>query len=258
MSIIKLSNGKFLIIDTVPLDDELRQELDALVGEIGGGNRIEAVVATHPFHTLAFPGFHKAFPNIPYYGTPRHIRKQPEIPWVGDVSKDEVLKKWEPDVYMRIPEGSEFVAPVPEDTNHFNSVWVFHPTSKTVHIDDTVMYWSNPETLLRLAAGKRKGLMELHLSVTGPGILSHPDAPGKFKAWCQKIITDWDFDNMVCAHNGNKIGGAKQAFVDLIANSDSLFDKLKEKRLKNAAQNADNSADDDECRNYNVEGAECG
>lgn len=62
MSVIKLASGKFLIIDTVPLEEEHKAALDALTEN---GALIEAVVATHPFHTLAFPAFYKAYPNAP-------------------------------------------------------------------------------------------------------------------------------------------------------------------------------------------------
>jgi hypothetical protein len=64
MSIIKLKNEKFLIIDTIPMDDETKLELDNLTD---GGKKIEAVVATHPFHTLSFPAFHKLYPDVPVY-----------------------------------------------------------------------------------------------------------------------------------------------------------------------------------------------
>jgi len=269
MSIIKLSTGKYLIFDTVPMNDDLKLELDALVGEIGGGNRIEGVVATHPFHTLAFPAFHKAFPNVPYYGTPRHIKKLPDIPWAGDVNDIAIRKKWEPDVYMRIPDGAEFVNPVPEVSNHFSSLWIFHPESKTLHIDDTIMFWGNPEVLLRLA-GKKKGLMELHISLSGPGLLQQADAPEKFKKWTEAVIKDWDFDNICCAHAGNKIGWAKDALKEALANAQPTFDKLKERHLKagnTGAGKSSNSKDwfdeDDpeaskECEAYNVDGTECG
>lgn len=62
MSLIKLASGKFLVIDTVPLEDDQKAALDQLTDN---GALIEAVVATHPFHTLAFPAFYKAYPNVP-------------------------------------------------------------------------------------------------------------------------------------------------------------------------------------------------
>ena len=102
MSIIQLRTGKFLVIDTVELTDRARQEIDQLTNN---GENIEAVVATHPFHTLAFPAFYQLYPKAAYYGTPRHLRRLTNIPWAGDLNNCEVRSKWEPDVEMRIPAG---------------------------------------------------------------------------------------------------------------------------------------------------------
>lgn len=102
MSIIQLRNGKFLVIDTVEMNDRLRQEIDQLTHR---GEKIEAVIATHPFHTLAFPAFYQLYPKPAYYGTPRHLRRLTDIPWKGNLDDCEVRKKWEPEVEMRIPAG---------------------------------------------------------------------------------------------------------------------------------------------------------
>ena len=123
MSICRLTNGNYLVIDTVNLDAQLKSEIDALTN---GGSKIQAVVATHPFHTLAFRGFYSHYPNAKYYGTPRHLRVIPEIPWVGDLQCPKTRALWEPDVFMRIPAGSEFVDPKPELSNHFSNVFVYH------------------------------------------------------------------------------------------------------------------------------------
>jgi hypothetical protein len=69
------------------------------------GTKIEAVLATHPFHTLAFPAFHKSYPALKYYGTPRHLKNQPEIGWVGDLNDCKTRALWSPEVEMRIPAG---------------------------------------------------------------------------------------------------------------------------------------------------------
>jgi hypothetical protein len=94
---------------------ELREDIDRLTR---GGALIEAVLATHPFHAHGFEPFYAVYggsglgiraeqtkparrssftsavldtavvrqntSHIKYYGTPRHIRKLPHIPWVGD------------------------------------------------------------------------------------------------------------------------------------------------------------------------------
>lgn len=106
MSLIQLKNGKFLVIDTVVINDQLKNELDELTHN---GSKIEAVLAVHPFHTLAYSAFNKLYPNPKYYGTPRHLRKLTEIKWAGqldDVENKELLSKWGPEVELRIPVGN--------------------------------------------------------------------------------------------------------------------------------------------------------
>jgi hypothetical protein len=102
MSFIQLHNGNFLLVDTVELDDHLRQEINHLTDN---GDKIEAVIGIHPFHTLSFPAFYEAYPNAAYYGTPRHLRRLTKIPWTGSLDDCRVKTKWEPDVELRIPAG---------------------------------------------------------------------------------------------------------------------------------------------------------
>jgi len=105
MSLIKLNNGKFLVIDTVILTDQTRVAINRLTEN---GTKIEAVIGVHPFHTLAFQAFYEAYPTAHYYGTPRHLRRLTQIPWVGSLEDCDIRKKWEPEVEMRIPAGKHF------------------------------------------------------------------------------------------------------------------------------------------------------
>eukprot|EP00475_Leptophrys_vorax_P013308 TRINITY_DN1968_c0_g1_i1.p1 TRINITY_DN1968_c0_g1~~TRINITY_DN1968_c0_g1_i1.p1 ORF type:complete len:296 (+),score=110.22 TRINITY_DN1968_c0_g1_i1:125-1012(+) len=258
MALIKLPSGKFLVLDTVPLDNDLKQEIDELTNF---GQDIEAVVATHPFHTLAFPKFFETYPNTSYYGTPRHLRNQKNINWVGDIT--EHLGDWENSgVFMRIPAGAEWVAPKPEDSNHFNSVWVFAQEAKTVFIDDSIMYFSDPSFILK-AIGARADSMMFHPSLKGPALVPAADSPAKYKAWVEKLLEDWDFDNICAAHLDNKIGGAKEALRSTLEKAQPLFDTLTERF--GAAGNAGEQKEDEEakkemeqCKKANVEGSECG
>eukprot|EP01118_Nematostelium_gracile_P010594 TRINITY_DN3673_c0_g1_i1.p1 TRINITY_DN3673_c0_g1~~TRINITY_DN3673_c0_g1_i1.p1 ORF type:complete len:300 (-),score=77.51 TRINITY_DN3673_c0_g1_i1:89-922(-) len=226
MSIGKLQNGNFLVIDAVPLSPELKSEIDHLTDN---GSKIEGVVHTHPFHTLNVQRFHDAYPNAPIYGCPRHIRKFPELKWSGNLEDCEIRNKWSPDFEFRIPAGAEFVNPLPEKTNHFICVFAFHKESKTLHVDDTIMFSEDPGFLLK-AAGLKKGSMSFHPSIKGPGLLHDPDAPFHFRDWLKQVINDWDFDNIVTAHVGNKIGGAKAQLIQTLDNAAPLFQKLHEKR----------------------------
>jgi len=251
MSFIRLSNGKFLVIDTVPLSDSLKLEIDQLTD---GGNKLEAVLAVHPFHTLAIGDFYRTYPNVPYYGCPRHLRRLNVIPWAGDLNNEEIRKKWEPEIQMRIPAGAEFINPEPEAYNHFICVWVYAVAARVIHVDDTINYFSNPSTIMKIV-GKKPGLMEFHPSMAGPGLHPTPEAPREFQVWVQQILNDWDFDTMCCAHIGNKIGGAKEALRETLEDAESTFAHLeKHNRKKEEAEDERIK----ECRKYNVHGSECG
>ena len=102
MSLIRLLNGNFLAIDTVILTDETRAGIDRLTDN---GHRLEAVIGVHPFHTLAFASFHQIYPGAKYYGTPRHLRRLPDIPWAGSLDNCQMRRRWEPEVEMRVPAG---------------------------------------------------------------------------------------------------------------------------------------------------------
>ena len=102
MSIIQLNHGNFVVFDTVELDGHLKEQIDRLTND---GDLIEGVVGIHPFHTRFFLSFYKAYPQAAYYGTPRHLRILPEIPWLGSLDDCNIRQKWEPDIEMRISAG---------------------------------------------------------------------------------------------------------------------------------------------------------
>ncbi|CAF0995208.1 unnamed protein product [Didymodactylos carnosus] len=259
MSIIRLKNGNFIIIDTIPIDQGLKIEIDELTSY---GDRIEAVLATHPFHTLAFPAFYQLYPKPPYYGTPRHLRKLTDIKWFGNLIDLQIREKWEPDIEMRIPAGAEFIAPEPEKSNHFVSVFVYHGPSHTLHVDDTIMYSPNPSFLLKVA-GYKHGSMIFQPAIKNHGLYPTADAPYHFRDWMRKILNDWNFDNICCAHMGIKIGGAKQQVQDMLNKAEPLFQKLSEKNQKHNPQGdlkVKQKHDDKEEQHdgMNISGNECG
>ncbi|CAF1236831.1 unnamed protein product [Adineta ricciae] len=251
MSIIQLRNGRFLVIDTVEMTDRLRQEIDQLTNN---GEKIEAVIATHPFHTLSIPAFYQLYPKAAYYGTPRHLRRLTDIPWKGDLDDCNIRKKWEPDVEMRIPAGAEFVNPQPESSNHFVSVFVYHPVSKTLHVDDTIMYSEKPGFLLKLF-GMKDGAMAFHPSIKSAGLHPTAEAPYLFRDWMRNVLKDWHFDNICCAHLGVKIGGAHADVTTLLNSAEPLFEKLSKRNQK---KNPSGELPPENHPNTNVSGDECG
>jgi hypothetical protein len=229
MSLIRLESGKFLVVDAAPLEDEIKEQVDALTEN---GSLIEAVIATHPFHTRSFPAFYDMYPDAPYYGTPRHLSVVPEIPWRGAINEN--LDRWEPEVYMRIPAGAEFISPMPESTNHFSCVWVYSPSAKTVHVDDTVVYVKGTGVVgvVTKITGKEGKLM-FHPSMKDDGLYPTPEAPWEFKAWMENVLQDWDIQNICTAHMGYKIDGAHELLVSTLAEAESTFVKISERNQEN-------------------------
>ncbi|KAI8611343.1 hypothetical protein BC830DRAFT_1171970 [Chytriomyces sp. MP71] len=216
MSLIRLSTGGYVALSTVELDTASKAELDVLTSN---GELLEAVIATNPFHTMAFPSFYTAYPDAKYYGTPRHLKNIPQIPWSGDVSDRVVRTFWSPDIELEIPEGAEFVAPVPESYNHFSGIVAFHAASKTLICDDCFSVSAKAQCRFTTPAGTPKEYNEtsFHISLYGPALHKTPEAPKELYKWMLKIIHDWDFENMATAHGGVQYGGSKRSLTEGLA-----------------------------------------
>jgi len=182
MNFIRLNSGKFLVLDTIALNGTLINEINVLTRN---GTLIEAVLGTHPFHTLFFPAFYKQYPNTKYYGTPRHLRVVKGVQWTGSLYDCNNRVLW-PEIRMRIPRGAEFVNPQPEDTNHFSGIHVFHPTSGILHVDDT-------ESILF-------DVMTFHPSILTVGLYHIPEGPVAFNGFIKGILNDWKFTVICVAH----------------------------------------------------------
>jgi hypothetical protein len=217
MSLIRLSTGKFLVVDTCAINDTDK----ALVSEMThNGALIEAVIATHPFHTLFFEPFHKLYPNAPFYGTSRHLAKIKNVPWAGDIADN--LSRWESEgIFMRIPAGADFV---PSDESiHFSGIFLYHQPSRSLFNDDTILYFDHPGCGLRCLAGKRHG--DSNFWYVDRGLHTADDAI-QFRGFIESVLNDWDFDNLILAHTGNVIGGGKETLRKTLKDAEKAFQKL--------------------------------
>lgn len=133
---------------------------------------------------------------------------------------------------MRVS-GAEYFDPQPEDTNHFVSIFVYHRASRTLHVDDTLIYAEDPSWPIRLFFGIEAGSLIFHPSMTNGGLHRTVEAPLQFRDWMKKMLEDWDFDNLCTAHIGVKNGGAHAAVSDLVNQSEKLFQELSERNKSN-------------------------
>ena len=213
MSVCEVAPGSFVALDCCELTDAQVKELDELTEN---GERLAAVLTTHPFHTLSIKTFHVRYPsNAPrrgegtlprqWYGCPRHLNITSDaadnlIVWAGDLNDCEVRRQFEPSLRMSIPAGAEFVDPKPPTRNHLSCVLVLHVASRTVHVDDCLCWIEGPGLLMRLAQLKDKSL-HWHMSLTSVGLLPTAESPLQFKQWAQSILLEaWDYDTLVTAH----------------------------------------------------------
>jgi len=64
------------------------------------------------------------------------------------------------------------------------------------------------------------------------GLYHIPEAPTAFSDWVKKYMSDWDFDNILAAHNGTRIGGAKQQLQTVWTNAQPTFASMVEQYTK--------------------------
>lgn len=140
MSVVRLSSGKFVLLDSYTPDDAVRQRLMQLTDE---GRAVEAILNLHPFHTLHVASVAALFPNAKLYGTERHAARFPELSWEPTRTESPTLGDlFGGELRFSIPRGVDFV---PADERlHFASVLAFHPTSATLHVDDTLTWVALP------------------------------------------------------------------------------------------------------------------
>jgi len=203
ISLIRRANGKFVFLDSYTLSDAQLQEIDTITG---GGKKIEAVLNLHPFHTVHVKNMHERFPQAKHYGTARHLAKFPDLPWQDLRTEESKLhSKFADDLAFSVPAGVDFISA--DENVHFSSVLALHKASRTMHVDDTLMYIRLP----------------LPLSLLGfPDALSfHPTlaralekravAAQDFRRWAEKLIDSWgDAPHLCAAHAANFAGSKKQ------------------------------------------------
>ncbi len=184
-SLVRLSNGRFVFLDSYALHGEVRRQVMELTDN---GETVEAILNVLQFHTVHCADIHLDFPNATLDGTERHAARAPELPWQAlRTEHEELHDKYSQDFDFSVPRGVQFVTS--NEHVHFSSVLVYHGASKTIHVDDTLMFMRFPwrrvsfHPTLRLALEKRAG------------------AAADFHAWAEQIAAQWrDAENLCAAH----------------------------------------------------------
>lgn len=200
-SLVRLASGKFLFLDSYTLSGSVLREVDQLTNQ---GKNVVAVLNLHPFHTIHVAWMHDRYPMARHFGTERHLAKFPELDWQPSLTEDaKTHAMFAADLEFSIPRGVDFIS---DDENvHFSSVLVFHPASKTIHVDDTLMYIRLP-LLLRFF-----GLTDsLSLHPTLAKVLEKREGAARdFREWLLALAEDWKSTVNLCAAHTNILRAGK-------------------------------------------------
>lgn len=199
VSLVRRESGKFVFLDSYTLTEPVRRQVDEITA---GGSAVEAILNVHPFHTVHVAQMHARYPHARLYGTSRHRARFPDLPWQAQLVEDPVLHEaFAADFDFSVPRGVDLVSA--DENVHFSSVLVRHRASRTLHVDDTLMYLRLPG-LLRLLGWK--DVTSFHLTLA-KALQRRPGAAQEFREWAREIAERWqDTENLCAAHAAPLLG----------------------------------------------------
>lgn len=190
-SLVRRQSGKFVLLDSYTLSDDVEREVRALTR---GGEDIEAILNVHPFHTLHVPWMHEHFPHAKLYGTARHVRRFADLPWQPERVEDaELHQMFADDLSFQIPQGVDFISK--NENVHFSSVLVLHGATQTIHVDDTLTYVRLPKAVRRLG---RSDILAFHPTLS-QALERRAGAADDFERWAIGLAAEWGGAKHLCA-----------------------------------------------------------
>jgi hypothetical protein len=199
-SLVRRPNGRFIFLDSYTLTSRVGRAVDELTG---GGEKVEAILNLHPFHTVHVRKMHELFPRARLFGTARHLARFPELPWEPARTEDEALhEEFAADFEFSVPRGVDFISA--DEKVHFSSVLALHRASRTIHSDDTLMYIRMPALLRLFGLGDA---VSFHPTL-GRALERRPGAARDFRAWAEELIGRWrGAENLCAAHTAALLAG---------------------------------------------------
>ncbi|WP_296403045.1 hypothetical protein [Psychrobacter sp.] len=189
-SLVQLESGKFIFLDSYTLSDEVRDEVMALTNN---GEKVEAILNLHPFHTLHCAQMAKDFPKAINYGSIRHKEKVPEVNWAEELVESKAVTERYPELQFSIPLGIYYISP--NEMVHASSLLAYHPASQSLHVDDT--FSTPPAKILNVIMPE----LSLH-PMTKKALTDHPTAGQDYCDWAESIADKWqDTRNFCAAHS---------------------------------------------------------
>lgn len=217
-SLVQLTSGKFIFLDSYTLTDKVRQQV---MGLTNNGQDVEAVLNLHPFHTIHCVQMAKDFPQAIFYGSKRHQKKISDVNWSKDLVESNAVAERYPELQFSLSQGVDYIHA--NEMIHAGSLLAYHPASKSLHVDDTFM--SPPHKVLEAI------LPELILHPTTKKALENkPNAGQEYCDWASHLAHEWrDVRNFCAAHSyliKFKVGEFEKALLKAI-------DKARPKLEKN-------------------------
>jgi hypothetical protein len=191
-SLVRRASGKYLLLDAIALSEPVARWLDE---RTDGGAAIEAVLHLHPFHTLHVRGLHERYPRATLYGTARHAQRASDLPWASLRTDAPALHAlFADDLDFTVPRGVDFISS--DENVHFASVLAIHRASKTLHVDDTLIYARLPFVL------RFMGPDTTRFHPTLAKVLERRAGAAKdFRAWARELVERArDVENLCAAH----------------------------------------------------------
>jgi hypothetical protein len=190
-SLVRRRDGKFVLLDSYTLSDEVEREVRALTNE---GRDIEAILNVHPFHTIHVRWMHERFPHARLFGTARHLEKLGALPWEPLRVEDPALhERFADDFAFQIPRGVDFISK--NENVHFSSVLVLHRATQTIHVDDTLMYVRLPKLVQRFGP---TDVFSFHPTLS-LALERRAGAADDFERWASALAAEWGGAKNLCA-----------------------------------------------------------
>lgn len=218
-ALVRLSTGRFVMLDSYPLTGAVRDRVMALTDQ---GRAIQAVLNLHPFHTLHCATIARDLPHAALFGAHRHRLRHPDLDWRPEpVESPEVQDMFADDLTFSLPRGIDYVSR--NERVHAGSLLAWHPASRTLHVDDTINLMPVPGLLRRLFPEPR-----VFLHPTLPqALLPRAGAVRDFRDWLHGLAgLTRDLRWLCAAHSGLREFAPGQFSAELLAAFRRVEDKL--------------------------------
>ena len=134
------------------------------------------------------------YPHAAYYGTERHHRMFPDLPWEETRSEDPaLLERYGDDFDFTVPRGVDFISA--HESVHFSSVLAYHKASETIYSDDTLIYLRLPQVARWIGLGDS---VSFHPTLA-KALEQRAGAAQDFRSWAGELINNWGAAENLCA-----------------------------------------------------------